>query len=305
MTAVAPPASTPIASADAGSEPHVPAGARLRRILRKVPVNVTLAVLAALWIIPALGLLITSFRPVNDYLVSGWWQGLIHPTTLTMSNYKNVIQNAGIGDALVTTVLITVPTTLLVVIIAALAGYSLVFQSWPGRDWVFLGIVALLVVPLQMALLPISSLFGNLGLYGNIPGVVIFHTAFGLPFAIFLMRNFYTGIPKDLLEAARIDGASEWVMFLKIVLPLGRPALASLAIFEFLWVWNDLLVALVFLAPSSHQPLTVAIFSQLRQFGSNIDIIAVASFISLIVPLIVFLAFQRQFVRGVLAGAVK
>jgi alpha-glucoside transport system permease protein len=305
MTAVAPPASTQIATADAGSEPHVPAGARLRRVLRKVPVNVTLAVLAALWIIPALGLLITSFRPVNDYLVSGWWQGLVHPTTLTMSNYKNVIQNAGIGDALVTTVLITVPTTLLVVIIAALAGYSLVFQSWPGRDWVFLGIVALLVVPLQMALLPISSLFGNLGLYGNIPGVVIFHTAFGLPFAIFLMRNFYTGIPKDLLEAARIDGASEWVMFLKIVLPLGRPALASLAIFEFLWVWNDLLVALVFLAPSSHQPLTVAIFSQLRQFGSNIDIIAVASFISLIVPLIVFLAFQRQFVRGVLAGAVK
>jgi alpha-glucoside transport system permease protein len=170
---------------------------------------------------------------------------------------------------------------------------------------VFVGIVALMVVPLQMALIPVASLYRGLGLFGTIPGVVIFHVAFGLPFAIFLMRNFYTGIPKDLLEAARIDGANEWMMFRRIVLPLGKPALASLAIFEFLWVWNDLLVSLVFLASSAHQPITITIFSQLRTFGSSIDIISTAAFVSMIIPLAVFFAFQRSFVRGVLAGAVK
>ena len=297
---------TPAPATTGAAAATAPRGARVRRILRDVPVNVFLLIVALLWLIPALGLLVTSFRPAGDFLVSGWWRAIIsHPGSLTMSNYKDVIQNAGIGDALVTTILISVPTTILVVLVAALAGYAMVFQQWPGRDWVFVAVVGLLVVPLQMALIPVASLYGHIGLYGNIPGVVLFHTAFGLPFAIFLMRNFYTGIPKDLLEAARIDGASEWTMFTRIVLPLGRPALASLAIFQFLWVWNDLLVALVFLGSSTRQPLTVAIFSQLRQFNANIDIIAVASFISLIIPLAVFLAFQRQFVRGVLAGAVK
>jgi alpha-glucoside transport system permease protein len=156
-----------------------------------------------------------------------------------------------------------------------------------------------------MALIPVASLYGRVGLFGTIPGVVLFHAAFGLPFAIFLMRNFYMGIPKDLLEAARIDGASEWTMFWRIVLPLGLPALASLAIFEFLWVWNDLLVSLVFLASSPNQPITISIYSQLRQFGQNLDIISSASFVSMVVPLAVFFAFQRYFVRGVLAGAVK
>ncbi|GAC1337715.1 MAG: carbohydrate ABC transporter permease [Candidatus Dormibacteria bacterium] len=301
MSAVA--ASTPPAGQI--EAPAAPRFAGARRLFRRGVLEVVLVAIALVWLLPGLGLLITSFRPNADFFVSGWWRVISAPATLTLDNYRHVLTGGSIADALLTTALITVPVTLLVVVIASLAGYGLVFLRWPGRDAVFVVIVALLVVPLQMALIPVATLYGHLGLFGTIAGVVLFHTAFGLPFAIFLMRNFYTGIPKDLLEAARIDGASEWTMFLKVVLPLGRPALASLAIFQFLWVWNDLLVALVFLGGSSHVPITVAIFSQLRQFGANIDIISSASFLSMIVPLVVFFSFQRYFVRGVLAGAVK
>jgi alpha-glucoside transport system permease protein len=164
-------------------------------------------------------------------------------------------------------------------------------------------VIAMLVVPLQMALIPIFSLYNTLHLFDTVPGLVLFHTAFGLPFAIFLLRNFFIGIPKDILESARIDGASELKIFWKLILPLGLPAIASLAIFQFLWTWNDLLVALTF--GRNTQPITVAIYSNLRQFGSNIELIAPASFLSLIVPLAVFFAFQRYFVQGLLAGSVK
>ena len=168
----------------------------------------------------------------------------------------------------------------------------------------FLLVVALLVVPLQVALIPIASLYGHVGLFGRIPGVVLFHTAFGLPFAIFLLRNFFVGIPHELLEAARMEGAGELRVFSTIVVPLAFPALAALAIFQFLWVWNDLLVALVFASPSA-APITVVIREQTRQFGSNINVIAPGAFVSMIVPLIVFFAFQRYFVQGLLAGSQK
>ncbi len=297
MTALATPAA-PIAAAR-------PRNARLRRLFGHSIVNAVLAAIALFWLVPTVGLLVTSFRPPQDYFASGWWHAITTPLTLTLSNYAHVLQTGGIPDALLTTAIITVSATLLVVVIASLTAYAMVFLNWRGRDAVFVLIVALMVVPLQMALIPVASLYRGVGLFATLPGVVIFHVAFGLPFAIFLMRNFYTGIPKDLLEAARIDGANEWMMFRRIVLPLGKPALASLAIFQFLWVWNDLLVSLSFLASNPHQPITVAIFSQLRQFGANIDVISTASFISMIIPLAVFFAFQRYFVRGVLAGAVK
>jgi alpha-glucoside transport system permease protein len=161
----------------------------------------------------------------------------------------------------------------------------------------------MLVVPLQMALIPIFTLYDKLSLFDTVLGLILFHTAFGLPFAIFLLRNFFIGIPKDILESARIDGASEFKIFWKLILPLGLPAIASLAIFQFLWTWNDLLVALTF--ARNTQPITVAIYSNLRQFGSNIELIAPASFLSLIIPLGVFFAFQRYFVQGLLAGSVK
>ena len=199
---------------------------------------------------------------------------------------------------------ITIPATVGVVLLAALAAYALAWIAFPGRDTVFLIVIGLLVVPLQMALIPVARLYGALGIFGSISGVVLFHIAFGLPFAVFLLRNYFAGIPRELLEAARLDGASEAGIFRRVIMPLGLPAVASLAIFQFLWVWNDLLVALVF-ARTSSAPITVAIQQQLRQFGGNLDVISAASFLSMIVPLAVFFAFQRHFAEGLLAGAVK
>ena len=208
----------------------------------------------------------------------------------------------GILSALRNSVLITVPSSILLVLIAAGAAYAFAWVRFRGRDIVFLIVVALLVVPLQIGLIPIADLYGDVGLFGTIPGVVLFHVGFGLPFAVFLLRNFFIGIPQELLEAARMDGASEWRVFTKVVLPLGIPAIASLLIFQFLWVWNDLLVALVF-AGSENAPLTLAIQQQLRTFGANIDIIAPGAFIQMLIPLIVFFSFQRYFVQGLLAGS--
>jgi alpha-glucoside transport system permease protein len=275
---------------------------RLARAAAHGPVNVVLLVIAVFWLLPALGLLVASLRPEAANSETGWWTVLDHLSSLTLDNYRSIIDNPLIAHSFWNTVLITVPATLLVVFVASLAGYAFAWIDFPGRDWAFVIVVALLVVPIQIALIPVAQLYGRLGIYGDISGVVLFHVAFGLPFAIFLLRNFFAGIPRELLEAARIDGASEWKVFRTVVLPIGIPAIASLAIFQFLWVWNDLLVGLVF-ADTSHAPLTVAIRSQLRQFGTNFDVIAPAAFLSMIVPLAVFFAFQRYFVQGLLAGS--
>jgi alpha-glucoside transport system permease protein len=233
----------------------------------------------------------------------GWWQAVREPSLITIDNYQRLLDNSAMIDALWTTVQISLLGTLLPIIVASLAGYAFAWLEFPGRDWLFVLVIALLVVPLQMALIPIFSLYTSTRMFDTVVGLVLFHTAFALPFAIFLLRNFFIGIPRDLMEAARIDGASEIRIFVRIILPLGLPAIASLAIFQFLWTWNDLIVALTF--GRETQPITVAIFSQLRQFGANIELIAPATFISLLIPLAVFFAFQRYFVQGLLAGSVK
>jgi len=270
--------------------------------LRRGGVQIALAVVAVFWLVPTFGLLVTSLRPVQTYGQSGWWEALTKPSQLTVDAYSDFFGNPSLVDSLWNTVLITVPTTVLVVFIASMAGYAFAWIKFPLRDPLFLVVVALLVVPLQMALIPVFQLYRTLGISG-IPAVVVFHVAFGLPFAIFLLRNFFAGLPRDLFEAARLDGASEWAIFFRIVLPLGLPAVAALSIFQFLWVWNDLLVALIFAGDSA--PLTVAIGRQLGQFGSNIGIIAPGAFISVAIPLAVFFAFQRHFEAGLLGGAVK
>ena len=252
---------------------------------------------------PQVGLFITSLPPRQAPASFGWWQAFSHPSRLTWSNYDSLFHNAGLTGALKTTVYISISNTLVIVILAALAGYALAWLDFPGRDWVFVIVVGLLVVPLQMALIPMFRLYDTFGLYDTWEGIALFHVAFGLPFAIFLLRNFFVGIPKDILESARIDGASELKIFVRLILPLGLPAIASLAIFQFLWTWNDLIVALTF--GQNTQPITVWIFGQLRQFSTSIDVIAPASFISLVIPLAVFFAFQRYFVQGLLAGSVK
>jgi alpha-glucoside transport system permease protein len=279
------------------------AGAKAVRFLTKAPVQLLLILLGVLWLVPTLGLFLTSILPAQAFTVKGWWQIFSKPSLATWENYRQVLHNHAITHSLWTTVQISVANTLLVIIIGALAGYAFAWLEFPGRDWMFIGVVALLVVPLQMALIPMFKFYNLTGLYDTVPGIVLFHAAFGLPFAIFLLRNFFVGIPKDILESARIDGASEVRIFVRLILPLGLPAIASLAIFQFLWTWNDLIVALTF--GQNVQPITVAIFSNLRQFGANIDLIAPASFISLLVPLTVFFAFQRYFVQGLLAGSVK
>ncbi len=266
--------------------------------------RIVLIVIALVWLLPTFGLLIESLRNPTQYANGGWWNTLIHPAEFTFSNYSTLLKNHAITGSFWNTVKITVPATALVVLFGAAAGYAFAWMEFPGRDWLFLIVVGLLIIPIQIALIPVVKLYSALGISGSILSVVIFHVAFGLPFATFLLRNYFAGIPRDLMEAARMDGAREGRIFFRIIIPLGLPAIASLSIFQFLWVWNDLLVALIF-TNSSSQPLTVALASQTRQFGSSIDILAPGAFLSLIVPLVVFLFFQRFFVQGVLAGSVK
>ena len=266
--------------------------------------RIFLIVVGLLWLIPTFGLLVESFRDPAQYANGGWWEAIVHPAQLTAANYEALLQNSTITSSFLNTIYITVPATILVVLIGSAAGYAFAWMEFPGRDALFLVVVGLLVIPIQIALIPVVKLYGLMGISGTILSVILFHVGFGLPFAVFLLRNYFAGIPRDLMEAARMDGASEGKIFFRVILPLGMPAIASLGIFQFLWVWNDLLVALIF-SNSTSQPLTVALAGQTRQFGSSIDVLAPGAFLSLVVPLIVFLAFQRFFVQGVMAGSVK
>jgi alpha-glucoside transport system permease protein len=273
------------------------------RVALRAPVNLVLLAIGLVWLVPTAGLFFTSILPAQAFTVEGWWKIFAHPSLVTWANYSAVLHNRSIMDSLVTTAEIAVANTVLVILIGALAGYAFAWLEFPGRDTIFLVVVGLLVVPLQMALIPMFGLYNRFGLYDTVLGIALFHVGFGLPFGIFLLRNYFAGIPHDLLDAAHVDGASELQIFFRVVIPLGLPAIASLATFQFLWTWNDLIVALTF--GSNVTPITVAIFSNLRQFGANIDLIAPASFISLLVPLVIFFAFRRYFVQGLLAGSVK
>jgi len=279
------------------------AGAKIVRALGRAPVHLVLMLIAILWLIPTAGLFITSLLTPSDQAEGGWWNFLFTPSAWTLQNYQNMFDDDNIVDALIITAQVTLGATILPILVASLAAYALAWIDFPGRDWVFLTVVALLVVPIQMALIPMFSLYNRFALFDTIPGLILFHSAFALPFAIFLLRNFFAGIPRDLMEAARIDGASELRLFFKVVLPLGLPAIASLAIFQVLFVWNDLLIGLTLAQENS--PIAPTIAQQLRRFGSNLDVIAPASFFSAVVPLTIFALFQRYFVQGLLAGSVK
>jgi alpha-glucoside transport system permease protein len=234
-------------AAPQAAEVERPPASRSRRLVglvARAPLSAFLVVVGLLWLIPTIGLFVASFRTAAESSESGWWTALTKPAQLTLQSYRKLLDDPTMVQSLVNTALITVPACLLVVIIGALAAYAFAFIPFRGRDWVFLVVVGLLVVPLQIALIPVARLYDLLNLFGTIPGVVLFHVAFGLPFAIFLLRNFFIGIPAELLEAARMDGAGELLVFRRVVLPLGIPAIASLLIFQFLWVWNDLLVGI-------------------------------------------------------------
>jgi alpha-glucoside transport system permease protein len=256
--------------------------------------------------IPTLGLLVSSLRPRPLILSTGWWTSFSTPLRFTLENYIHVIQRANMGRSFFNSLMISIPATVMPILIAAFAAYAFSWMRFPGRDTLFLMIIGLLVVPLQMTLIPILRLFNRLQLTGNFAGVWLAHTAYGLPFAIYLLRNFIGGIPEDIFESAFLDGASHFQILYRIVLPISVPAIASLAIFQFMWVWNDLLVALIYLGGTPEvAPMTVTISNLVNSYGGGWEFLTSAAFISMILPLVVFFSLQRYFVSGILAGSIK
>jgi alpha-glucoside transport system permease protein len=300
-----------------------PARGAIRRSFSSPVASLLIIVLTVLWTVPTFGLLVTSLRPAKQVATTGWWTTFTNPH-LTFDNYHTVLfvggygVNNGIMPYVVNSLAITIPGTIFPLAIASMAAYALAWVRFKGSDFIFFGIFALQVVPLQMALLPLLQLYSggahlgnvtiipNLHLTGSYWPVWLSHTMFAMPLAIYLLHNFIAQLPREVMEAAMVDGASHFKIFRSIVLPLATPALASFAIFQFLWVWNDLLVGLTFVGGSPNVTPLVARLNQLSgSFGSHWELLTAGAFVSMIIPLIVFFALQRYFVRGLLAGSVK
>jgi alpha-glucoside transport system permease protein len=277
--------------------------------MRSVPLRLSVLAICALWTLPTLGLLVTSVRNPLYITSSGWWTALLHPfepNQWTLSNYETVIASDGMGNAFINSLIVTIPSVAIPITIAAFAAYAFAWIPFRGRGILFTIVVALLVVPIQMSLIPILQIYAAGNLYGSFLGIWLAHTGFGLPLSIFLLYNFISQLPRDLFESAAIDGASHLQSFLSIVLPLSIPAIGAIAIFQFLWVWNDLLVALVFLGPGAEvRVLPTALYQLIGSRGGSWHLLTAGAFVTMVVPLLVFLLLQRAFVRGILAGSVK
>lgn len=316
MSAINPVPPTGITTPEDATTPQGPAAVleqsltpreRLMRAANSSTLTFIVVLIAIVWLVPTFGILVTSFRTPQDIQSTGWWTALLPPWHFTVANYQQVLEAQGLADAFKNSLIIAIPGTILPVLFAAFAAYAFAWMRFPGRDWIFLIIVALLVVPIQMTLIPILTIFTNVGLTGSYVGIWLAHTAYGLPFAVYLLRNFFSALPADLFESARVDGASHVRIFTNILMPLAVPALASLVIFQFIWVWNDLLVALIFLGGSPDKaPLTVTVANLVNAYASNqYQVLTTAAFISMALPLVIFFSLQRYFVRGILAGSVK
>jgi len=286
---------------------------KILRPLGSAPVHTALILIALIWLVPSVGLLVTSFRPRPDIASSGWWETL-STFNFTIDNYRNVLDNQGMASSFRNSLLIAFPATIFPLFVGALAAFAFSWISFPFRDTIFLSIMALMVVPIQMTLVPVLRLFQDIGvtltgdrtlITGSYTGIWIAHTTFALPFCIFLLRNFFITLPRDLIEAARVDGATNLGIFFKVVLPLPVPALASFGIFQFLWVWNDLLMALIFIQETGLRPLTLTIRDVQSTYGVEWHLLSAGAFLLMVVPLVVFFALQRYFVQGLLAGSVK
>jgi len=289
--------------------PRVRRSARTLHGRARLTVRVAVVVIAVLWSLPTVGLLISSVRHPTLVRSSGWWTLFLHPfesAELTVQNYSKVLSAEGMGTAFLNSLIVTIPSTVIPITIAAFAAYAFAWMRFPGRSFLFAVVVALLVMPLQMALVPLLRLYTSLDLAGTFLGTWLAHAGFGLPLAIYLLYNYISQLPPDLFESAAIDGASHYQIFVRLVLPLSVPVLASFAIFQFLWVWNDLLVALVFLGTDSQvATLTARLNELVGSKGESWHLLTAGAFVSMAVPLIVFLALQRYFVRGLLTGSVK
>ena len=281
--------------------------------LRKFNLGSTFAmlILVAVWSIPTIGLLITSLRPSSVAEISPWWDGLFNPlsTVWTIDAYQHSLQS-GMLASLINTIAITIPATVLPLMIAANAAYAFTFLKFQGKEIYFAALVALMVIPLQSSLIPVlrgmvtfQKTF-HIPLTGTYASAWVVHSAFALPLAIYILRNYMMTLPEALIEAAKVDGASYYQIFWRLVLPMSVPAIASFAIFQFLWVWNDYLIAFIFVGEQK-AVMTYRLLRLLGQYGQGWRDVAAGSFISLIVPLIVFFSLQRYFIRGLLAGSVK
>jgi alpha-glucoside transport system permease protein len=313
MTAV-PSGAVPGAAVPRATLPRAAGGGavsrRLGRLLSRTSVRAAVVLIAVAWSLPTAGLLISSFRPVNDIRTSGWWDALLHPfsaaTQWTLANYEAVLSADGMAVAFINSLVVTIPATVIPITMAAYAAYAFAWMRFPGRSFLFAIVVGLLVVPLQMSLVPVLRMYSTLDLNGTFLGVWLAHTGFGLPLAVFLLYNYISQLPVDLFESAAIDGASHFQVFRRIVVPLSVPALASFAIFQFLWVWNDLLIALIFLGTQESVAVMPARLNELvGTRGEAWHLLTAGAFVTMVVPLAVFLGLQRYFVRGIVAGSVK
>jgi alpha-glucoside transport system permease protein len=278
---------------------------RLGYRLQRLPLHVVIIVLCAIWIVPTIGMVINSFRGLQDMSQAGWWTVLFPPHGFTLDSYKQVLGIEGVAPSILYSILITIPATVIQLAIATMGAYAFAWMRFPGRNLFFIVIVGLMVVPIQMTLIPVLQIFKAIHLSGTIPAVWLAHSGYGLPFEVFLLRNYLGGLPREIFESAEVDGAGHSVRFLRIAVPMTIPAIASLTIFVFLGIWNDLLVALTFLGVSPFRPFTVVITGLVTSFGGGWQFLTAAAVLQMSLPLAVFIFLQRYFVRGITSGSVK
>jgi len=275
---------------------------------RSIVSIVTMTALALLWTIPTIGLLVTSFRSREDQATSGWWTALGDPfgSGWTLDNYQGVFQGSDMGEAFLNGLVVAIPATIIPIMFAAFAAYAFSFMEFRGKDLLFISIVAVMVVPIQVAFQPMLYLLGpkGLGISGDYIAVWLLHTGFGMPLAIYTLRNYMSTLPRTVIESAKIDGATHFQTFWRLIVPMSVPALAAFAILQFLWVWNDLLIAKLFLS-NDNTTVIVKLQQLLGAQGQGTELLTAGAFISMAIPMIVFFSLQRFFVRGLTAGAVK
>jgi alpha-glucoside transport system permease protein len=279
--------------------------ARLFRFSRRLPLHLAVWVIMAIWLIPTFGLIVNSFRNITDMGNAGWWTALFPPSGLTLDSYERVLSTEGVASGFVNSLIITIPATIIQIVIATMAGYAFAWMRFPGRDFFFILIVLLLVVPIQMTLVPVLRGFAATGLAGTFVAVWLAHVGYGLPFQTYLFRNAMGGLPSEVFESAEVDGANHVQRFWRIAIPMIVPAIAAITIFVFLGIWNDLLVALTYMGSSPNRPLTVVVTQLLTSFGGGWQFLTAAALLQMALPLTVFLLLQRYFVRGISSGAVK